>query len=299
MLPVKNAKYYFALFSAVFIWSSAFIVTKVALTDLGPITLSLFRVLIAFIVMLPFALKRGFQFKYLFTKTAFIYGIFGYGGNLIFLSLGLITCTANISAIIHGLFPFFMILFGYSMLNESITRNKILGIIFSVAGVFIASIGDLSQKSGTTILGLALVAVSVLTWAFYSVYSKKTSEGMDSFVLSEICFGTGFLCILPLAVIELLFTSFTMPDTDALFSIFYLGAMSGGLGIVLWNYGLKEIDSSIAGIYFNLMPVIGLFLAFFVHERIAFLQIAGSILILAGVLICTKPEKPIKSGQVS
>ncbi|MDD3169915.1 MAG: DMT family transporter, partial [Eubacteriales bacterium] len=144
MLSLHTVKYYIALFSAVFIWSSAFLVTKVALTGLGPFTLSAVRILIAFAVLLPFALKRGFRLKDLLSKNAFLYGIFGYGGNLVLLSLGMVTCTANISAIIHGLFPVFMILFGYAMLSERITRNKILGIIFSVAGVIIASIGDLS-----------------------------------------------------------------------------------------------------------------------------------------------------------
>jgi len=291
MSSIRNAKYYIALFSAVFIWSSAFIVTKVALTGLGPFTLSAIRITIAFTILLPFALKRGFRFKNLFTRKAFLYGIFGYGGNLVLLSFGLLTCTANISAIIHGLFPVFMILFGYTLLSERITRKKILGILFSVSGVVIASIGDLSQNSGTTLLGILLVTLSVLTWAYYSVYSKKNTAGMDTFVLSEICFGTGFICILPFAIIEQLFTDFSMPGMGAIFSLFYLGIMSGALGIVLWNFGLKKVDSTIAGIYFNLMPVIGLFLAIFAHERIAFLQVSGCVLILAGVFICTKPCK--------
>lgn len=290
MLSTHNAKYYVAIFLAVFIWSSAFLVTKVALTGIGPMTLSAIRILIAFSVLYPLARKRGFRLKALLNKNAFLYGISGYGGNLLLLSLGMVTCTANVSAIIHGLFPVFMFLFGYVMLNERITRSIILGILFSVAGVIIASIGDLTQKSGTTLLGILLVALSVLTWAYYSVYSKKTAKGMDTFVLSEVCFGTGFFFILPFAVIELLVTDFSLPGLDAIFSLLYLGIMSGTLGIVLWNFGLKKIDSAVAGIYFNLMPVIGLFLAVLARERIAFLQIFGCILILVGVLICTKPE---------
>lgn len=291
MLFTKSAKYYIAIFAAVFIWSSAFIAAKVALTGIGPFSLSLFRITIAFAVLFPFALKRGFRFRNLFSNNAFLYGLFGYGGNLVLLTFGLVTCTASISAIIHGLFPVFMIFFGYTMLNEHITRNKILGIIFSVAGVVIASVGDLTQESTTTLFGIVLVVASVLTWAYYSVFSKKTAEGTDSFVLSEICFGTGFLCILPFALLEQVYTDFSMPGPEALFSLIYLGVMSGALGIVLWNFGLKKIDSGVAGVYFNLMPVIGLVLAFFFRERIALLQFAGCILILAGVFICTRAEK--------
>lgn len=290
MFSAKNAKYYVALFIAIFIWSSAFLVAKFALTEFKPVTLAAVRIFIAFFALLPIALKRGFHFRYLFSKTALIYGIFGYGGNLVFLGLGLVTCTANISAIIHGLFPFFMVVLGYYMLNESVTRNKIISVILSVAGVLIASIGDLSQHSTTTVLGIVFVAISVLTWAYYSVYSKKKGAGMDSFVMSEICFGAGFLCVLPFAVIEQLVTGFTIPGPDTVLSLLYLSVISAGLGTVLWNFSLKRIDSTIAGIYFNLMPVIGLVLAYFAHERIAFLQIAGSVLILAGVLVCTRPD---------
>jgi drug/metabolite transporter (DMT)-like permease len=293
MLSIKNAKYYIAIIAAVFIWSSAFIAAKVALTGIGPFTLSLLRISIAFTVLLPFAWKRGFRFRDLFTKNAFLYGIFGYGGNLVLLTIGLVTCTASISAIIHGLFPVFMIFLGHTMLSERITRNKILGILFSVAGVVAASVGDLTQDSTTTLFGIVLVVASVLTWAYYSVLSKKTAAGTDTFVLSAVCFGTAFLCVLPFALLEQLFTDFSMPGPEALFSLIYLGVMSGALGIALWNFGLKKIDSGVAGVYFNLMPVIGLVLAAFFHERISFLQVAGCILILAGVFICTRPGKDV------
>lgn len=285
--PVSGAQYYIALFSAIFIWSSAFFVTKFALSGIGPILLSAIRILIAFFALLPFALKHGFHFKSILNKNAFLYGLFGYGGNLVLLSLGLLTCSASISSIIHGLFPFFMILFGFFMLNENITRKKITGILFSVAGVIIASVGDLSQDSGTTLWGILLVIISVLTWAYYSVFSKKTASGMDTFVLSEVCFGTAFLCVLPFTFLELLFSDFSMPEFSSIFSLLYLGIMSGAVGILLWNYGLKKIDSAIAGIYFNLMPVIGLVLAVFAKEHITFLQILGCIFILTGVFICT------------
>jgi len=288
-MGMRNVKYYIALFLAVFIWSSAFVATMFALNGLPPLTLSVVRIFIAFTVLLPLAWKKGFRFQNLFTKNSFLYGIYGYGGNLILLSLGLAHCTVNISAIIHGLFPVFMILFGYAMLREEITRNKILGILFSVGGVIIASVGDLSQNSETTFLGILLVAVSVLTWAYYSVFAKKTAAGLDTFVLSEICFGTGFLVFLPFALIELLFSRPAIPDPVSMLSMLYLGVMSGAVGILLWNYGLKKIDSAVSGIYFNLMPVIGLFFAVLTHERIAFPQVLGCVLILAGVIICTKP----------
>ena len=294
----NNLKYYISLLAAVFVWSSAIIVTKLALVGLGPITLSLLRILVAFLILLPFSLKRGFTFRMLFTKNAFIYGIFGYGGNLVLLSLGMVVCSANISSIIHGLLPVFMILFGYFLLQEQVTKSKVIGILFSVIGVIIASIGDLSSGSGTTVWSIILVSASILTWGFYSVYSKKTADMMDSFLLSEICFGTSFLFVLPLSLIEILWKGFILPDMNTVISIVYLGCMSGSVGIILWNYGLKKVDSAIAGIYFNLMPVIGLFFAMLAGEKITILQIIGCVLVLIGVFIGSKVKKAPSDDRV-
>lgn len=293
MEHVHNKKNYIALFSAIFIWSSAILVTKIALDGLGPLTLTTVRMVISFMILLPFAWKQGFRFKLLLKKNSFIYGIFGYGGNLALLSFGMLTCSANISAIIHGLFPVFMILFGYFMLNETISRNKIIGIAFSVIGVIIASIGDLSNNSGTNLFGIFLVVLSVVTWSYFSVFSKKTSVGMNSFVLSEICFGASLICIFPFAIAEILLQGFVIPVISMIYTLLYLGIMSGALGILLWNYGLKKVDPGVAGIYFNLMPVIGLIIALFAGENITFLQILGCALVLAGVLFGTNTKKII------
>lgn len=287
----KKTKNYIALFAAVFIWASAFIVTKIALVGFGPITLSFIRMIIAFIILLPFAWKRGFRFKSVLTKNSFIYGIFGYGGNLVILSLGLLICSSNISAIVHGLFPVFMIVFGNLLLKEKFTKYKVAGITFSVIGVLIASIGDLANNTDTTILGIILVSLSVLTWAFYSVYAKKTASEIDSFVLSEICFGASLICTVPYVVAEIFFFGFALPDTSTLLCLLYLGSMSGAAAILLWNYGLKKVESGVAGIYFNLMPVIGLFFALFAGENITYLQILGCGLVLIGVFVGTKKCK--------
>lgn len=102
-----SKKNHLALIAAVIVWSSAFVVSKVALTGIGPVTLTSIRIIICFILLLPFTIERGFRFRNLFRKESFAYGIFGYGGNLMLLTLGLTACSAGISAISHGLFPVF------------------------------------------------------------------------------------------------------------------------------------------------------------------------------------------------
>lgn len=294
---MKKTKYYFYLAGAVFFWCSAFVVSKVALTDFGPLTLSVLRIFLGFLILWPMARKHGFHLKDLFHKNSFIYGIFGYGGNLMLLTLGLTGCTAGMSSIIHGLFPVFMAVFGFLILSETIKKGKLLSIILSLAGVGVASVPDLiaGQKaaaaSGNTLWGMALIALSVIIWAFYSVFSKKTAQHIHPTVLTQLFFGTSTLCFAPLAVIEtVFFTGFSIPSPTGVISLLYLCLLSGIVGSSLWNAGIKGVSATVSGVYFNLTPVIGLIIAIAYGEAFSWLQLAGGLLIIGGVYAGTKGE---------
>lgn len=294
-----KAKYYLALGGAVFFWSSAFVVGKVALTGMGPLTLSAFRILICFFILLPIASKHGFTFRSLIRKSSFFYGIVGYGGNLVLLTIGLNACSAAISAIVHGLFPVFMIYFGYIMLAEKVTRSKIAGVVFAVAGVAVASVGDLTLHSGSKLWGILLVAVSVLIWACYSVYVKKTVPHMNALVLTELGFGTAAICCLPLAAGELIATGIPALSMPTLLCILYLSVMSGIVATVLWNTGVSKVPAVVSGIFFNLMPVIGLGFALVAGEKASGMQIGGCALVIVGVLLVSFSDRNRKKPFTS
>ncbi len=289
MISTSNLKFYIALIFAVIIWASSIIITKLTIQGIGPIALCFSRAFVAFLFLYPFAFRHGFKFKMLLTRNAMIYGVFGYGGNLLLLTFGLKYCSANISAIIHGLFPVFMIFMGYCMLSEKITKIKAFGIFFSVIGVIIATIGDFSSNSGT-LTGIILVVLSVLTWSFYTVYAKKTASAENSFILTEICLGASIIFIFPLFIGETILTGIPFLSPETLLSILYLGVLSGGLAIILWNYGIRKVNSAVSGVYFNLMPVFGLVFAAFIGEKINYIQIIGCGLVFVGVLIGTSSE---------
>lgn len=280
-----------ALGAAVFFWSAAFIVSKDALSGMYPLTLCIFRMLLCFLILLPLAWKRGFRFPQLFTKQAFVFGAFGSGGNLVLLTVGLTSCSAGMSAVIHGLFPVFMILFGYFSLAEPITTRKIVAVLFAVSGVVFASVSDLTSTGGSRFFGICLVVGSVLTWAFYSVYCKKSAPNLDPLVLTELGFGTAFLCFFPLGLIEIAFRGFLSPDPSTFLRILYLSLVSGVIATIFWNTGVKKVPAVISGIFFNLMPVIGLAFAVLSGESTSPLQLIGCLLVLIGVLSASLPAK--------
>ena len=138
---------------------------------------------------------------------------------------------------------------------------------------------------------MGFVALSVITWAFYSVYAKKTAKHLHPFVLTEIFFGTAILSFTPLAAVEIAVTGIAVPSPISLVSILYLCVFSGVLATILWNTGVKAVSPTVSGVYFNLTPVVGLLIAVATGESTSLLQLGGCLLIIAGVYVGTKTDE--------
>ncbi|MCI5897743.1 MAG: DMT family transporter [Anaerovoracaceae bacterium] len=287
---MNRIKCYFTLALAVTFWCSAFVVSKIALDDLPPITLCTCRFLIAFCVLYPFVRNRGFRLGLLFRRQSFLFGISGTGSNLVLLTIGLTACSAGMSSIAHGLFPVFMVFFGYIMLKERMNRFKWVSVIFSLIGVAVACAGNVDLE-GTKAWGVGLVILSVFTWAFYSVFVKKHSAELSGWILTEVTFGTAFLACLPLAIIECIYVgNVSFPEPMSWVSILYLSIFSSIIGIGLWNIGVKEVSPAVSGVYFNLTPAIGLAIAVIAGEGCSWMQVVGCALIVIGVLAGSKGD---------
>jgi len=290
-------KDYLALIAAVFFWSSAFVFSKHALIGFGPITLAAFRIVLCFLLLLPLAARRGFHMKDLLRKDSFFFGIVGYGGNMALVTLGLSGCSAGISAVAHGMFPVFMIFFGYLLLSEKVNLQKGIGVCFAVGGVVMATIGDLAVNEGSHLWGVLLVVLSVFIWAWYSVTVKKKAVAMDAIILTELGFGTATITFLPLALGEMALTGLPTPDVTTLIAILYLAVMSGIFATICWNAAVKKVPAVVSGVFFNLMPVIGLGFALLAGEGASWLNVTGCGLVLIGVLFTTLEKRKPRSGD--
>ena len=55
----------------------------------------------------------------------------------------------------------------------------------------------------------------------------------------------------------------------------FLGVVSSALPMFLWNYALDSVPASVASLYLNLIPVVGVALALLTGETINAGQLAG------------------------
>ena len=68
----------------------------------------------------------------------------------------------------------------------------------------------------------------------------------------------------------------------------YLGAVASGLGYMLYSAALKHVDASEAGVYTNLIPIVGVITGVMLGEPLSLRAIIGGVVVLVGVWLTSR-----------
>jgi drug/metabolite transporter (DMT)-like permease len=196
----------------------------------------------------------------------------------------------------------FTALLGRWLLNEGLSRAKILTVVMTLAGcVLISGVLDMTVWQGS--LASILIGVgSGLFYAFYSLMGRSASQrGLNPWTTLIYTFGfaTVFLFLLNLLP-EGLLPGSAAGLSDFLWLgdsvkgwviLFLLAAGPTVLGFGLYNVSLGYLPSSVVNLIVTAELVFTAILAFLLlGERLQGYEIIGSLLILVGVVILRMSE---------
>ena len=168
------------------VWASAFIAIKVVVPETGALWLATWRVLIGFLVLLPYALYRGFIWPtgskvwWLIAITA----LFNVVIPFFLISWAEQTIDAGVASLLMGTGPFLALIGShFSTTDDRITLPKALAVVLGFAGVMtIVGVDAVSGLGGDTLLS-QLAAIGVgdrVNMLQYSTYSVISPEGCAS-----------------------------------------------------------------------------------------------------------------------
>ena len=279
-----------ALFLAVAIWGSTFLVTKAALREAGPFTLTVLRLLIGLAVIAPLAYREGFSLTLVLRPPFLLFGLTGVALFFGLQNLGLAFTTAGNAALIQAGIPAATALLAWWALRERPSQWRLLGIALAVVGVLLVTGSRPAGGGPRALLGNALVAGSVLAWAIYTVQGKRIGTISTPLVAAAASLGVGLLALLPLAAGEVGFRGLPQLGPRGWLATLYLGCGASALTLFLWNYALRFVDAGVAALYTNLIPVVGLAAALWLCEPATRAQLLGGALALLGVLLGEAPQ---------
>lgn len=279
-----------ALLLGILVFSSIEVVSKMIETGLPPFRLAMLRFLIGGVILLPAVLKHnreGFRRK---DYHAFaMLGLIGVTITIGIYHLAINYCPANVAAIIFSCNPAFVALFAPFLLGEKVTVTKIISVVLCLAGI--SWIGFHFEQTGSpSVVGVVLMFVSAICFAFYTVLLKKAvpTYGALTVTCAAGLFGSLFLLPITLGIEGL-------SGWDCGFAgwmgVFYLGIVATGLGYLFYFYGISNVEASLGSMTFFLKPFIAALLAWVIlGEKLNHSVLTGGVVILVGIAITVIPQ---------
>jgi drug/metabolite transporter (DMT)-like permease len=273
---------------------------KIAVQEVGPITLVAFRVLFGLLFGIVVIIIQGVQWSRSFKEWSplLLLGITNVAIPFFLISWGEQSIDSAVAAILDATVPLFTILIAHYLLHDDkITFPKVLGLLIGFAGVIVLMSKDIGASFGS-LLGQLAVVLACAFYAGSSVFARRTTENTPSILRSA---GP----LVSATVIMWLATFFVESPVEipqlglTWIALLFLGILGSGLAFVMSYYLIHEIGPTRTSMVTYLFPLGGVILGVaFLNEELSWQLLAGAVLIIASLAVANwQPTRSLANGS--
>ena len=269
------------------VWGAQFPFTKPALEVIAPFTFTLFRFLLAIVVLLPLTgkswlvLLRG-EDRYQIA----VLGLMGFCIAQVFQSLALKLSLASDISLLSICQPLWIAILARFWLKESLSPQGKIGFAVAIAGVLIIQWprNGNSSLAFDRIVGNAVYMITGFSWAYYNVKGKALMNRYPPLATTSAAGIVGTICILPFAVFEWLTGNSVEFTWAAVSGVAYAGLLATAIGFAVLFWALVHVQATHAAIMMYLQPLAGVLIAWLLlDEMITVVFLFGAMCVLFGV----------------
>jgi drug/metabolite transporter (DMT)-like permease len=208
----------------------------------------------------------------------------------VFLSFAEQSIPSGLASLICAFLPFYLLIINRLMgTSESFSKLSFLGLLVGIFGmgvIFYDSIFDI--LNGKYTLGIILTLLANLTWAFGTIYARKSNfktNPLFSSGLQMIMMGI-FISLISFLNGDFEVVKFSQPSVLAFFYLVVFGSI---VGFGSFTYANAKLPTSVTSIYAYVNPVVAVLLGtLFLDEKITYFTVSGMFLTLIGVFLVNK-----------
>ena len=197
---------------------------------------------------------------------------------------GLRYTDANVGGIITTALPAITVFFSWLILNESISTQKILCIIFATLGLLSIALDKMHGVASVhTFLGDGLILLSMVPEATYYIMCKKYNNRLPLFLTSAVLNGINAVLLLPALLV---FDWHPSSLCTLLWMANFLTGLNSGLFYVLWLSGTQRVDGMMTSLSTALISISTTLLAWIIlGERLSPTELAGMGMVLFSIFL--------------
>ncbi|MBN2830048.1 MAG: DMT family transporter [Candidatus Cloacimonetes bacterium] len=271
--------------------------------NISPASITAYRFIIGAVVLAPMAIGELKKRHIKLTSKEFIGigipGILNVAVSMFLLQLSIYYGKAFLSAIIISINPIFTSISAHIILKEKMPPRVIIAQVFSILALIgiVLQEKELLAGSRDLALGIGFALMAALTFALYTVLSKRQVKLHGSYVFNSLSFFIGAVVLFLGTVISGNTISFA-PTIRNIGFLLYLGIFVTGFAYFLFFTALKKLPTGVGASFFFLKPVIAGILAYiFLSEKVTHIQVMLYILIGFAQLFIIFGNKKVIHGS--
>jgi drug/metabolite transporter (DMT)-like permease len=279
------------------VWGSTYLGIAVAVQTIPPFFMAAIRFAIAGSILLGWSIAReGRTFappSRREWRDSIIVGALLLGTGMGFVSLGEKTVPSGITALLIGMMPVWVAIFGRLFLGQRLPRIAIAGIAIGFGGVAILAGPSAFGGSGALDpLGLAAIIISPMSWAAGSLFASHRAILPSRPLVAtgaQMLAGAAALVVLGTLHGEIGQFHLEAISSDSLVALAYLTLIGSLLAFTTYGWLLRVAPLPLIATYAYVNPVVAVFLgAVILREPIEpRTLVAGAVIVTAVALIVT------------
>lgn len=278
------------------IYGSAFTAIKIAVPEVGVYGLVLARVVIATLVLLPYALGRGWQWPTSVRtwKLLALLCIFNLLLPFALVSWAQLNINASLMALLMGAGPLFGLIFSHiATRDDRITLPKLIGVALGFIGVAVVVGVQAYDSTPQALLAQGAALLASVCYAASGLVVRQIDD-MQPTRLATIVLAMGSVALLAGAPFALESPLETVSDLEmhVVLAVLYLGIITTGLAYIIRYRMIRAVGMSYFALSINLVPVFGIAIAALILlEPLSLSLFVGLACILGGLLIARLGSK--------
>jgi drug/metabolite transporter (DMT)-like permease len=271
-----------------FLWSTSFIIIKLGLKEIPPITFAGLRYFIAFLCLFPFLFRKEKieEIKKIDSKTwikLIALGLIFYTATQGTQFIGLTLLPSVTVSLWLNFTPIIVAVLGIFMLSEKPSRRQWLGIFLFIVGILFYFYPVVLSSDQT--LGLIVMTIGVMANSASAILGRDLNRSgkLHPLVVTVTSMGIGSIILLVTGIIIQGLPSISCVN---LLFILWLAIINTALAFTLWNLSLRAITAMESSIINGTMLIQVAVLAWiFLGESITLQELGGMVIAIIGALL--------------
>lgn len=269
-------------------WGSSFFWIKIAIEEIGPFTLVAWRLFFGIVtLLLVVALRRPeWPSQKKIWLALLVLGLSNTAIPFVLISWAEVFIDSAVASILNSSVPLFtMVIAHFSLSDDRLNRQRVIGLLVGFVGVIVLVQRDLSAGLEFNLIAQGAIILAVIFYAVSAVFARRNTKGVSPVVRALVpLVAADFLLWGITPAIESPLTVPALPLTWI--ALLWLGVVGSGIAYLLYFYLLHSVGPTRATMVTYTFPLVGVTLGVgFLNERLDFSLILGAVLVIASLLI--------------